>query len=80
VIPQVPGTIPRSKQTDGVLESLIKSKKYVAPLALLSPEVVAGMVTIYMIGGRFRLPASDRELTLPLSAETNVIGPDFMMH
>jgi hypothetical protein len=75
VIPQVPGTIRRSKPTDGVLESLIKSKKYVAPLALLSPEVVAGMVTMYMIDGRFHLPASGREVTLPLSAE-NVIGPD----
>lgn len=73
VIPQVSGTIRRSKPTDGVLESLIKSKKYVAPLALLSPEVVAGMVTIYMIDGRFRLPASDREFTLPVPAETNVI-------
>jgi hypothetical protein len=76
VIPQVSGTIRRSKPTDGVLESLIKSKKYVAPLALLSPELVAGMVTIYMIDGRFHVPASYRELTLPLPAETNVIGPD----
>jgi hypothetical protein len=76
VVPQVSGTIRRSKPTDGVLESLIKSKKYVAPLALLSPEVVAGMVTIYMIDGRFHLPASDREFTLPLPAETNVIEAD----
>jgi hypothetical protein len=75
VIPQVSGTIPRSKSTDGVLESLIK-KKYVAPFALLSPEVVAGMVTIYMIDGRFHLPASDREVTLPPPAETDVIEAD----
>lgn len=73
VIPQVSGTIRRSKPTDGVLESLIKSKKYVAPLALLSPEAVAGMVAIYMIDGRFHLPASAREFILPLPAETNVI-------
>jgi hypothetical protein len=71
VIPQVPGTIGRSKPTDGVLESLIKSKKYVVPLALLSPEVVGGMVTIYMIGGRFHLPASDPECTLPIAAGIN---------
>jgi hypothetical protein len=73
VIPQVPGTIGRSKPTDGVLESLIKSKKYVVPLALLSPEVVGGMVTIYMIGGRFHLPASDPEFTFPIAAGTNAI-------
>jgi hypothetical protein len=76
VIPQVPGSIRRSKPTDGVLESLIKSKKYVAPLALLSPELVGGMVTMYMIDGRFRLPASDPEFTLPGMAGTNAIGPD----
>jgi hypothetical protein len=76
VIPQVSGTIRRSKPTDGVLESLIKSKKYVAPLALLSPEVVGGMVTMYMIEGRFHLPASDPEVTLPPPAETNATGPD----
>lgn len=73
VIPQVPGTIGRSKPTDGVLESLIKSKKYVVPLALLSPEVVGGMVTIYIIAGRFHLPASDPEFTLPIAAGANAI-------
>jgi hypothetical protein len=76
IIPQVSGTIPRSKPTDGVLESLIKSKKYVAPLALLSPEVVAGMVTVYVIDGRFHLPASGPEFTLPLHAKTNAVEPD----
>ena len=75
VIPQVSGTIPRSKPTDGVLESLIKSKKYVVPLALLNPEVVAGMVTVYMIDGRFHLPAVDPEFTLP-PAERNAIATD----
>jgi hypothetical protein len=45
IIPQVSGSIPRSKPMDGVLDSLIKSKKYVVPLIQLSPEVVAGMVS-----------------------------------
>jgi hypothetical protein len=76
VIPQVSGTIPRSKPTDGVLESLIKSKKYVVPLALLSPEVVAGMVTVYMIDGRFHIPPADPELTLPPAAENTAIAAD----
>jgi hypothetical protein len=76
VIPQVPGTIRRSKPTDGVLESLIKSKKYVLPLALLSPEAVGGMVTIYMIDGRFHLPASGPEFRLPIVAGANAAGPD----
>jgi len=76
LIPQVPGTIRRSKPTDGVLESLIKSKKYVVPLALLSPEVVGGMVTMYMIDGRFHPPASDPKFTLPIAAGTNDIRSD----
>jgi hypothetical protein len=76
VVPQVPGTIPRSKPTEDILESLVKSKKYVAPLALLSPEVVAGMVTVYMIDGRFQPPAHDPEVTVPPLTEPNAIVPN----
>jgi hypothetical protein len=73
VIPQVPGSISRSKPTDGVLESLVKSKKYAAPLLLLSPELVAGMVTVYLVDGRFRPPVEDPEVTVPLLTETNAV-------
>jgi hypothetical protein len=76
VVPQVPGTIPRSKPTEDILESLVKSKKYVVPLALLSPEVVAGMVTVYMIDGRFQPPAHDPEVTVPPLTEPNAIVPN----
>jgi hypothetical protein len=75
VVRQVPGSIPRSKPTEGILESLVKSKKYAAPLLLLSPELVAGMVTVYLIDGRFHLPAPDPEVTVPLQTETNAIVP-----
>ena len=37
VIPQVPGTIPRSHAVDGVAESLVKSKKYLIPMTILAP-------------------------------------------
>jgi hypothetical protein len=36
VIPQVSGTIPRSRAVRGVLESLVKSKRYVVPLVSLA--------------------------------------------
>lgn len=36
VVTQVPGTVPRSSPVRGVLESLIKSKKYVVPLTTLA--------------------------------------------
>jgi hypothetical protein len=55
-IAQVPGTLPHSHPVDGVAESLVKSKKYLVPLAVLSPEVACGMVVDYLAEGRMRLP------------------------
>ena len=56
MIPQVPGSIKRSHPIDGVLESVVKSKKYVLPLAVLTPEVTAGLVVAYLTDGRFSAP------------------------
>lgn len=38
---------------DGVIESLVKSKKYVLPLAYLNPWVTGSLVAVYFGGGRF---------------------------
>jgi hypothetical protein len=54
--------------------SIVKSKEYAAPLVSLSPELVAGMVTVYLVDGRFKPPAHDPEVTVP--TETNPIAPD----
>lgn len=56
MIPQVPGSIARSHPIDGVVESVVKSKKYVVPLALLNPEVTAGLIVAYLTDGRFKAP------------------------
>lgn len=56
VVPQVPGSIDRSHHTDGVLEAMLKSKKYVVPLAVLNPQVTAGMIVAYLAKGRFTPP------------------------
>jgi len=53
VIPQVPGTNSRSTAVHGVCESLLKSKKYVVPLAILHPLLAGGMFAAYVTGGRF---------------------------
>ncbi|GGH13422.1 hypothetical protein [Silvibacterium dinghuense] len=53
VIPQVPGSIRRSTPVDGVVESLVKSKKYVLPLAFLHPVVTGTLVAVYWGDGRF---------------------------
>jgi hypothetical protein len=56
VIPQVPGSVPRSHGVDGVAESLVKSKKYLLPLAVLAPEFTGGVVVAYLADGRLSLP------------------------
>ena len=56
VIQQVPGNIPRSHPVDGVAESLVKSKKYLLPMAFLAPEVTGGVVVAYLVDGRLKLP------------------------
>ncbi|HLX68686.1 MAG TPA: hypothetical protein VKV04_03570 [Verrucomicrobiae bacterium] len=52
VIPQVSG-LGRSKSTRGVLESLVKTKKYAVPLFCLHPWVAGTMGVAYLATGRF---------------------------
>jgi hypothetical protein len=56
IIPQVPGSVSRSHPVDGVAESLVKSKKYLLPLAVLTPELTGGVVVAYLAEGRLKLP------------------------
>jgi len=77
VIPQVPGTEARSAAVHGVVESFLKSKKYMVPSAVASP-IFAGCVVAVYEGtgtGRFK-PAQEalvynpqRELEPPIGAE-----------
>jgi len=55
VIPQVSGTIHHSDPVDGVVESLVKSKKYLVPIAALHPFVAGGLALVYLGDGRFHL-------------------------
>ncbi|HKI26704.1 MAG TPA: hypothetical protein VKA07_10285 [Candidatus Sulfotelmatobacter sp.] len=60
VIAQVPGSMPRSSTVHGVVESFLKSKKYIVPSAVVSP-IFAGCVFAVYVGtgaGRFE-PARD---------------------
>jgi hypothetical protein len=54
VIPQVPGRVPRSKAVRGVLESLVKSKRYAVPLvsvAVLYPVFGGALAVDWLEGG-----------------------------
>lgn len=65
LIPQIPGDIPRSHRIDGVVESLVKSKKYVVPLAVLYPEFTAVLGVAYLTDGRFAAPKDTPVVMLP---------------
>ncbi|MFZ0815748.1 MAG: hypothetical protein WAM78_09530 [Candidatus Sulfotelmatobacter sp.] len=77
VIPQVPGNVARSTAVHGVVESFLKSKKYIVPSAVASP-IFAGCVVAVYEGtgtGRFK-PAQQalvynpqRELEPPIGTE-----------
>ncbi|MCU1323910.1 MAG: hypothetical protein JWM43_3559 [Acidobacteriaceae bacterium] len=86
IIPQVPGSIGRSHRVDGVTESLTRSKKYLLPLAVLSPEFAGGIVAAYLVEGRMRLPKNammfeidDAEMTggpkIPIALPGEVTPP-----
>jgi hypothetical protein len=77
ILPQVPGSIARSKAVHGVVESFFKSKKYIVPSAVVSP-IFAGCVAAVFVGsgsGRFdpgrnaMVFVPDSEPDLPLSRE-----------
>ncbi len=59
VLPQVPGTVPRSKPIDGVIESFLK-KKYVLPVVIFQPAVAGGLTAAYFLRGRYK-PGADAE-------------------
>lgn len=55
-IPQVPGTVERSRPVRGVLEALVNTKKYIlplAPLALMHPYLGESLVVAWIQGGHF---------------------------
>ena len=77
VIPQVPGSAARSTQVHGVVESFLKSKKYIVPSAVISPVFAGCVVAVYVGTGAGRFdPArqamvfnAGRALEPPLGAE-----------
>lgn len=51
VIAQVPGSMPRSTTTHGVVESFFKSKKYIVPSAVVSPIFAGCVAGVYITTG-----------------------------
>lgn len=53
VIQQIPGSRPDSRSAHGVLESLVKTKKYLVPLSVVQPWLPASFAAGYLVTGRF---------------------------
>ena len=53
IVPQVPGSMPRSTAVHGVVESLLKSKKYVVPITVANPAATGVLAVVYFGTGRF---------------------------
>jgi hypothetical protein len=54
VIPQVPGSIRRSRPVRGMAESVFKAKKYLLPLAFFEPYIAGAFAAAYLVDGRFK--------------------------
>ena len=63
-VPQVPGTVKRSRPVHGLVDGVFHSKKYFLPLAVFQPFVAGGVATTYYLGGRFD-PAKNAALWSP---------------
>jgi hypothetical protein len=81
VIPQVPGTLPRSSAVRGVLESFVKAKKYAVPLAslaVLHPAIGAGLAFAWVGGSHFepgRIAAAHGGLPLKPGSVMSALRP-----
>ncbi len=74
VIPQVPGSVKRSRPVRGVLESLFRAKKYVVILAAFHPFLAGGVVAVDLVGDRFNPARNTLVFSLagaPLAPPTN---------
>jgi len=75
VIPQVPGSIRRSRPVRGMTESVFKAKKYLLPLAFFQPYVAGAFAAAYLVDGRFK---TDRKATIftPEAVESPLAGDE----
>jgi hypothetical protein len=74
VIPQVPGTIPRSHRPRGVIESLLKTKKYALPIAVFHPYFLVGIAVTYLANGRFDFAKNAPEVAVTDQEQALVRG------
>jgi hypothetical protein len=78
VIPQVDGAVPRSTAVRGVLESLVKSKRYALPLvtvAVLHPFLGGSLAFAWIEGSRFdprRMVGPENTFSIPATVQSEL--------
>ncbi|MDQ2924962.1 MAG: hypothetical protein M3R43_05335, partial [Acidobacteriota bacterium] len=64
VVPQVPGSLERSRKVKGVTECLLTCPRYALPIAIVLPPASALMFVAYEHHGRFKMPKDAPVLAL----------------
>jgi hypothetical protein len=77
VIPQVKDKLGHSTSTRGVLESLVKTKKYAIPLLCFHPWVAGSLGVAYLATGRFN-PSHYAETVYDPREEHNELPQDLL--
>jgi len=54
-VPQLPGSLRRSKPVRGAAESGLKTKRYLAAMFLVQPELPPVLAVLYLMHGRWKL-------------------------
>jgi hypothetical protein len=78
VLPQVSGSVRRSKHIDGVVESFLK-KKYVVPVAIFNPAVAGGLAAAYLLRGRYT-PGQNAETLAATDLERLYLDDSLLPH
>jgi hypothetical protein len=73
IIPQIPGSYPRSHAPRGVAESLLKTKKYALPIIAINPYFIVGIALTYLTSGRFEFP-NNAESVNPINQEQTLLN------
>lgn len=78
-IPQIPGTLRRSRPLRGSAETFVKTKRYLATLLVIQPEVLLSDWAAYEAKGRWK-PGLDAEIINPGFSPTNPRAPLIDQH
>ena len=70
LLPQVPGNRPHSDRARGILESLLRMKRYAIPLTVVEPWIPLGLAAGYWGTGRFNPQRRAMDTLSPLGMES----------